>query len=71
MKLSEEIIQFLLRHVEAFHAQSPLSDTHAALYARVPSEALIRAFLESFERPDRIEQAAETLAEQMYQADIP
>ncbi len=71
MNLSKELISHLLNELTTFHQETPLSEEFQALYDKIPVNELIQVLLEAYDDDDKIEPAANTLANQMLENDIP
>ncbi len=71
MNLSEEIIDHLLSELVTFHKETPLSEEFQALYDKTPVNIMIQVLLEAYGDDSKIESAADILANQMLENEIP
>jgi hypothetical protein len=71
MHLSKEIIRYLLNELTTFHQETPLSEEFQAIYDKTPVNEMVEVLLEAYGDDEKIAPAAETLAHQMLENDIP
>ncbi len=69
--MSQEQITRLVRELEQFHRDNPLSAAFEALYRKTPVELMVRTFLASVFDPAETEYSAEKLAREALEAELP